>query len=137
MQVNELEKNIQIAKDIDTSNKEPNIEVNVKTIKNNLENIDIDIKRNSKSLSNKYNSNQNNNNNNKMGMQNINDEPFNYDDEEFYRMNRPRMNTHNDEIGKNEKIKKRKHIRKKRRKTTIEQNNERNLCMGCVGCNIF
>ena len=120
MQVNELEKNIQIAKDIDTSNKEPNIEVNVKTIKNNLENIDIDIKRNSKSLSNKYNSNQNNNNNNKIGMQNINDEPFNYDDEEFYRMNRPRIKTHNDEIGKNEKIKKRKHIRKKRRKTTIE-----------------
>ncbi len=59
--------------------------------------MDIFYKRNSKSLSNKFNL--------KQKIQLKNDESFN-EDEIFYMMNRPRIYTHNNKIDKCDKIKK-------------------------------
>ena len=130
MLTNELKENIKIKEGINTSNDSQNSDLNNNNnIQNDFEKVDIYYKRSSKSLSNKYKS--------KQKMQFKNSESFTNEDEDFYKINRPRIHTHNNKIDKNDKIKKRGNIRKKRRKFTLEQNNERNLCIGCVGCNIF
>ena len=129
MLTNELKENIKIKEGIITSNDSQNSDLNNNNIQNDFEKGDIYYKKNSKSLSNKYKSKQ------KMHFKN--GESFSNEDEDFYKMNRPRIHTHNNIIDKNNKAKKRRNIRKKRRKFTLKQNNERNFCMGCIGCNIF
>ena len=71
---------------------------NNNNIQNGFEKADIYYKRNSKSLSNKYKS--------KQKMQFKNSESFTNEDEDFYKINRPRIHTHNNKIDKNDKIKK-------------------------------
>ena len=112
--------------DIDPSNEDPSIRNEINAIKD----IFRGIKKNLEVIESKPNDNKIKNNTNDFNQNNksIEMKSISNEDEDFYKTNKPRINS---------KTKKKSKKRKRKNSRNSEQYMDKKICIeGCIGCNI-